>query len=272
MASFGTPFTPTWWASWPWLWPWLASSGVARSGETFNSVAFGCISLHSFPNPHPRPLPEGKGITPRVNDVWEQCSNQRGHGVRGSCRWFGEVPPIHPYRGRMRGSRLHGNDGYEQCSNRRGYGVRGSCRWFGEVPPIHPYRGRMRGSRLYEQCSNRRGYGVRGSCRWWGGGWWGGGGGGADGNDGDRQGNHPRVSLESARLGSFSIVIPPLARTAFQEYAGVEDPHTLVRFGLIWPDLLLAVRRTLDSSLRWNDGCEPGVTGVNNVAIGGAMA
>ena len=28
-------------------WPWLASSGVARSGQTFNSVAFGCISLHS---------------------------------------------------------------------------------------------------------------------------------------------------------------------------------------------------------------------------------
>ena len=105
------------------------------------------------------------------NDRCKQCSNQRGYGVRGSCRWFGEVPPIHPYRGRMRGSRLHGNDGYEQCSNRRGYGVRGSCRWFGEVPPIHPYRGRMRGSRLhgndgYEQCSNRRGYGVRGNCRW----------------------------------------------------------------------------------------------------------
>ena len=26
--------------------------GVGRSGETFNSVAFGCISSH-FPNPHP---------------------------------------------------------------------------------------------------------------------------------------------------------------------------------------------------------------------------
>ena len=33
-------------------WPWLASSGVARSGETFNSVAFGCIQLH-FPFSEP---------------------------------------------------------------------------------------------------------------------------------------------------------------------------------------------------------------------------
>ena len=54
VASFGTPLTRTQWASGPWLWPWLASSGVAGSGETFNSVAFGCISLHSLsPNPHP---------------------------------------------------------------------------------------------------------------------------------------------------------------------------------------------------------------------------
>ena len=47
VASFGTPPTRTRWASRPWLWPWLASSGVTRSGETFNSVAFGCISLLS---------------------------------------------------------------------------------------------------------------------------------------------------------------------------------------------------------------------------------
>ena len=45
VASFGTALTRTRWASWPWLWPWLASSGVPRSDETFNSVAFGCISL-----------------------------------------------------------------------------------------------------------------------------------------------------------------------------------------------------------------------------------
>ena len=48
VALFGPPITRTRWASRPWLWPWLASSGVARSGETFNSVAFGCISWHSY--------------------------------------------------------------------------------------------------------------------------------------------------------------------------------------------------------------------------------
>ena len=42
VASFGPPVTRRHWASWPWL----ASSGVARSGETLNSVAFGCIWLH----------------------------------------------------------------------------------------------------------------------------------------------------------------------------------------------------------------------------------
>ena len=60
VASFGTPFTPTWWAGRPWLRPWLASSGVARSGETFNSVAFGCISLH-FLSSEPSPSPRAKG-------------------------------------------------------------------------------------------------------------------------------------------------------------------------------------------------------------------
>ena len=29
-------------------WPWLTSSGAARSGKTFNSVAFDCIWLHSY--------------------------------------------------------------------------------------------------------------------------------------------------------------------------------------------------------------------------------
>ena len=59
VASFGPPVTRRHWASWPWL----ASSGVAVSGETFNSVAFGCISSHSSPNPHPGPLPEGEGVS-----------------------------------------------------------------------------------------------------------------------------------------------------------------------------------------------------------------
>ena len=47
VASFGTPFTRTRRASRPWLWPWLASSGVARSGETFKSLSFPLISCHS---------------------------------------------------------------------------------------------------------------------------------------------------------------------------------------------------------------------------------
>ena len=45
VASFGTALTRTRWASWPWLWPWLALSRVARSGEIFSLVAFGCIWL-----------------------------------------------------------------------------------------------------------------------------------------------------------------------------------------------------------------------------------
>ena len=49
VASLGTPFTRTHCASMRPRWPRLASSGVARRGETFNSVAFGCIRLHSFP-------------------------------------------------------------------------------------------------------------------------------------------------------------------------------------------------------------------------------
>ena len=65
------------------------------SGETFNSVAFRCIS-----NPHPR-----LDSSLRWND-----------GAQGAG---------------MRGSRLRGNDVCEQCSNHGGYGVRGSCRWFG---------------------------------------------------------------------------------------------------------------------------------------------
>ena len=43
---FGPPLTRTRWASRPWLWPWLASSGVPRSGETFNSVSFSLIWSH----------------------------------------------------------------------------------------------------------------------------------------------------------------------------------------------------------------------------------
>ena len=48
VASFGAPLTRTPWATRLRLWPWLASSGVGRSGETFNSVSFRLISSHSY--------------------------------------------------------------------------------------------------------------------------------------------------------------------------------------------------------------------------------
>ena len=83
VASFGTPLTPTHCASWPWLWPWLASSGVARSGETFNSVAFGCISL-LFLSSGPSPSPRGEGI----------CPPSRGCEVLAFAGAFGDpLPP-----------------------------------------------------------------------------------------------------------------------------------------------------------------------------------
>ena len=110
VVSLGPPLTRTRRASVASWWPWLASSGVARSGETFNSVAFGCISFHSYrlrgpggsgmrgsrlrgndetphtrPNPHPGPLPEGEGI----NDVCNQCRGWRCDGTMGSCRHVG---------------------------------------------------------------------------------------------------------------------------------------------------------------------------------------
>ena len=69
VASFGTPLTRTRWASWPWL----ASLRVARSGETFNSVAFGCISLLSCRlrgpgfHPHPSLLPSREKGSDRLH-------------------------------------------------------------------------------------------------------------------------------------------------------------------------------------------------------------
>ena len=123
--------------------PRLASWGVARSGGPLiqlHLVAFGCISCR--PNPHPSPLPEGEGISPRlrgdddaggrrVNDAYDQCKGWRGDGWRnGQLSWrngqlslgwgyvwdgvtfgrFANRPYIHTRAG-MRGSRLRGNDG-----------------------------------------------------------------------------------------------------------------------------------------------------------------
>ena len=86
VASFGTPLTRTRWASWPWLWPWLASLRVARSGETFNSVAFGCISLLSCRlrgpgfHPHPSLLPSREKGSDRLH------GNDGGLGLRQGPR------------------------------------------------------------------------------------------------------------------------------------------------------------------------------------------
>ena len=63
------------------LWPW----GPVRSGQTFNSLPFASISFHSLSSTRGKDASLGVGR----NDVCEQCSNQRGYGVRGSCRWFG---------------------------------------------------------------------------------------------------------------------------------------------------------------------------------------
>ena len=85
------------------------------SGQEWRNLKFSCIWLHfvAFPNrlrgrwdrgcawgftliltfsPQGRRDLQGTGMrSSRLhgNDVYEQCSNQRGYGVRGSCRWFG---------------------------------------------------------------------------------------------------------------------------------------------------------------------------------------
>ena len=93
VASVGPPLTRRHWASWPWLWPWLASSGVARSGETFNSVAFGCIWLLSLSSTRGRdasfpPSRERRVPSRGWNDACRQCRGWRGDGAMGSCRWL----------------------------------------------------------------------------------------------------------------------------------------------------------------------------------------
>ena len=59
-------------------WPRLASSGVARSGESFNSVAFDCISLHSLSS-----MPWGFTRTLAWIPAFAGMTD-RGPGMRGS--------------------------------------------------------------------------------------------------------------------------------------------------------------------------------------------
>ena len=51
-----------------------------------HSVAFRCIPIVYAGLGYEVPVCTG---TTGANDVCEQCSNQRGYGVSGSCRWFG---------------------------------------------------------------------------------------------------------------------------------------------------------------------------------------
>ena len=93
---------------------------------------------------------------------------------------------------------------------------------------------------------------------------------------------------------SFRSLIAPLPRAVVQECAGVGTPHTLARYGPIWPDLPLAARtrvcnpHTIPSPRGRGDGYKgrdarflpsqerrgyfAATTHVNNVATGGAMA
>ena len=60
--------------------------GAAKLLFWFRLVPFRSISCP--PNPHlDSSLRWNDGVI-RVNDVCEQCSNLRGHGAMGNCRWF----------------------------------------------------------------------------------------------------------------------------------------------------------------------------------------
>ena len=97
-------------------WPRLASSGVARSGETFNSVAFDCISLHSLSS-----TPWGFTRTLAWIPAFAGMTGQ-GAGMRGSRLRGNDGAPS-----RERRSARH-NDAYNQCKGWRGDDAMGSCR------------------------------------------------------------------------------------------------------------------------------------------------
>ncbi len=149
----GPPLTRTRWASRPWLWPWLASSGVPRSGETFNSVPFRSISFHSLSSARAEdarflPSRERRGvllgfrsflslISPLSRAVVQECAGvgtphtlaRYGpiwpDSLVGACApsWGCEVPA---FVGTT--SCLRRNDVCNQCTDWRGDGAMGSCR------------------------------------------------------------------------------------------------------------------------------------------------
>ena len=116
------------------------SSRVARSGETFNMVAFGCIRLH-FPIPRtlilafsPWGVKEYAGLGCEGNDGGR--SGVRRSGETFNRFHFLPFPPIphRPTRGWMRGSPSSRGATYaNNVRSQRGYGVMGSCRWFGRL-------------------------------------------------------------------------------------------------------------------------------------------
>ena len=73
---------------------------------------------------------------------------------------------------------------------------------------------------------------------------------------------------------SFRSLIAPLPRAVVQEFAGVETPHTMARYGPIWPDLPLAVgpERGAPLPLARTTGCLRRTTHVTNVRAGAGTA
>ena len=128
-------------------------SGVRRSGESFNSVAFGCIRLLSI-TPSPVPSPRGRGDHTGDRDALEASPSSSPSPLKGEGTCRGRPYP------RLLPSREKGPAG--------------------DVPTIF------------------------------------------------------------ARFWSFLSLTSPLPRAVVQECAGVGTPHTLARYGPIWPDLPLA--------------------------------
>ena len=101
VASFGPPLTRKHEAAVALWWPWLVSSGVRRSGKTFNPYHFRSFPIiplvarwqwgrdARFP-----PSRERRGI--RVNDACNHRRERKGYGAMGSCRWFWGTG-LHPH-------------------------------------------------------------------------------------------------------------------------------------------------------------------------------
>ena len=140
VASFGPPLTRRRWASRPWLWPWLASAGVARSGETFNSVAFGCIQLHfPFSEPSSSEASAKTGTSDTTLPPLRPVCAPLSRTLDSSLRW--------------NDGGIRGNDVCDQCKGWGSHGAMGSCRlgwavrlrwrdlWAVREPPLHPDMG-----------------------------------------------------------------------------------------------------------------------------------